>query len=364
MTGRPTASLSLDLDNLWSYLKVHGDPEWSSLPSYLELVVPRILDFLKERELRLTVFVVGQDAALKAHGRVLRSIADAGHEIGNHSFHHEPWLHTRGMAAVEGELDRAEQAILQATGQRPGGFRGPGFCLGADLLEVLARRGYDYDCSTLPTSVGPLARMYYFLKSDLDAAERRRRGELFGGFRAAFGPLKPYRWQLDAGSLTEVPVTTLPFLRTPIHISYVLYLGTWSERLARFYFDRAMASCRLFDVAPSLLLHPLDFLGCDDVDCLSFFPGMNLEASTKLARLSDHLDSFTRRFEPLPIGEYVEALGDALLPVRLPPAPTSPGEAPAPAPIPSVDAPEDSDGSPVPGPADSLAAPIAERSRR
>ena len=37
------ASLSLDLDNLWSYLKVHGDPSWEGFPSYLDLVVPRVL---------------------------------------------------------------------------------------------------------------------------------------------------------------------------------------------------------------------------------------------------------------------------------------------------------------------------------
>ena len=44
--GKPAASLSLDLDNQWSYMKTHGDPGWESLPSYLALVVPRVLDFL------------------------------------------------------------------------------------------------------------------------------------------------------------------------------------------------------------------------------------------------------------------------------------------------------------------------------
>lgn len=30
------ASISLDLDNLWSYLKIHGDDGWRSFPSYLD----------------------------------------------------------------------------------------------------------------------------------------------------------------------------------------------------------------------------------------------------------------------------------------------------------------------------------------
>ena len=35
LMDKPLASLSLDLDNQWSYMKTHGDPGWESLPSYL-----------------------------------------------------------------------------------------------------------------------------------------------------------------------------------------------------------------------------------------------------------------------------------------------------------------------------------------
>ena len=61
---QPIASLSLDLDNKWSYMKTHGDRGWESFPSYLDVVVPRFLGLLDELGLRITVFVVGQDAAL------------------------------------------------------------------------------------------------------------------------------------------------------------------------------------------------------------------------------------------------------------------------------------------------------------
>src|SRR6478752_92451 len=78
------ASLSLDLDNKWSYLKTHGDRGWEEFPSYLDGVVPRFLDVLDKLGLRITVFIVGQDAALSKNRAALASIADAGHEIGNH----------------------------------------------------------------------------------------------------------------------------------------------------------------------------------------------------------------------------------------------------------------------------------------
>jgi hypothetical protein len=58
-TMETIASLSLDLDNKWSYLKTHGDPGWESFPSYLDILVPRVLDFFKARHLTITFFIVG-----------------------------------------------------------------------------------------------------------------------------------------------------------------------------------------------------------------------------------------------------------------------------------------------------------------
>ena len=76
------ASLSLDLDNKWSYMKTHGDAGWEQFPSYLSRLVPRVLELLDRHELKITFFVVGQDAALPQNAEALRSIANLGHEIG------------------------------------------------------------------------------------------------------------------------------------------------------------------------------------------------------------------------------------------------------------------------------------------
>lgn len=156
MSIRPCASLSLDLDNQWSYMKTHGDPAWQQFPSYLDVAVPRILEFLAARKLTISFFIVGQDAALERNRAPLRALADAGHEIGNHSFNHEPWLHLYDEAQLDAELARAEQHIEAATGVRPVGFRGPGFSLSNTTLKVLAKRGYLYDATVFPNLLNPL----------------------------------------------------------------------------------------------------------------------------------------------------------------------------------------------------------------
>jgi hypothetical protein len=312
------ASLSLDLDNLWSYMKTHGDPGWERFPSYLDLCVPKVLEMLAERDLTITFFVVGQDAALPSNHRALRLIADAGHEIGNHSFRHEPWLHLYSEPELDAELARAEEAIEAATGRRPRGFRGPGFSLSTSTLEVLKRRGYTYDASTLPMYLGPLARAYYFWTAKLDDEEKAKRKLLFGSFSDGRRPVHPYRWKLAAGPLTEIPVTTMPGLKLPFHVSYLLYLNRFVPGLGTGYFRTALAACGAAGVAPSLLLHPLDFLGGDEVPELAFFPAMSVKGETKRRWTAEILDLFRARYRVSTMAAHASALEANGLPEREP----------------------------------------------
>jgi hypothetical protein len=308
------ASLSLDLDNQWSYQKTHGNPAWEDHPSYLSIVVPRMLEVLDEVGLNLTLFVVGRDAAEPAHHDLLRSVVDAGHEVGNHSFSHEPWFHLYEDERVEREVVDAEDAIEAATGVRPDGFRGPGYSLSRPLLDLLAERGYRYDASTLPTWIGPLARAFYFRSAKLSPEERAERGKLFGTLGDAARPLKPYRWALGTQSLLEIPVTVLPVARVPMHVSYVLYLEGASPALARAYFRTALATCKLRGVAPSLLLHPLDLIGGDDLppgSGLEFFPGMAMGGARKRKLLVDCLTRFKASFDVGPMGAHADAVDAA-----------------------------------------------------
>ncbi|MEV0675594.1 polysaccharide deacetylase family protein [Actinosynnema sp. NPDC050436] len=302
------ASVSLDLDNLWAYLKTHGDPAWERRPSFLPTATPRLLEVFAEHGLTTTVFVVGADAERDDGAAAVAAITAAGHEVANHSFGHEPWLHRYSRAELEAEVVRTEDALVAAGAPRPVGFRGPGYSVTPDLLDVLAERGYRYDASTLPTWVGPLARFYHnrSAPSTVDSAE------LFGGFGKVLAPNRAYRW--DTGTV-ELPVTTMPLLRVPVHGSYLLQLHQLSPALARGYFRTALRLCRLRGVSPSLLLHPTDVLGAAEAPGMEFFPGMAVPAARKVALLGWALGALRRHFEVVGTGEHVARLGPDL-PVR------------------------------------------------
>lgn len=301
---KPVASISLDLDNLWSYLKTQGAPGWETFPSYLDLVVPRILDTLERCGQRITFFIVGQDATLESNRAALKSIAEAGHEIANHSFMHEPWLHLYGREQLHQEIRDAENVIASVTGKTARGFRGPGFSTSPLVREVLAERGYAYDASIFPSALGPVARLFFFLNSKLSAEEKEQRKGLYGKFSDAFGSLHPFAWE---NGLVEVPVTTMPLLRLPVHTTYLMFLAQKSEWLARFYWNTAVTLCRVRGVAPSLLLHPTDFLDEQDVPEMNFFPGMKLPAARKTALIEHTIRSLQQHWQTGTMSEHAAA---------------------------------------------------------
>jgi hypothetical protein len=310
VNNEAVASLSLDLDDKWTYLKTHGNPAWADYPSYLHYLVPRILDFLEERDITITFFVVGRDAADERNGAALARLAAEGHEIASHSFDHDPWLHLYSESQLHEDLQRAEEAIAAATGASVEGFRGPGFSTSEATLRVLDERGYRYDATAFPNILNPLARAYFLARSDLSAEERERRKGLFGSYRDAFRPVRPYRWDLGGNSLLELPVTTMPLFKVPIHFSYLLYLGSYSPVLSRAYLRFALNLCRATRTEPSLLLHPLDFVGGDEETDLAFFPAMGMPTKKKLELMAGYVDLIRTAFRPVTMGEHVSAISD------------------------------------------------------
>ena len=88
-----------------------------------------------------------------------------------------------------------------------------------------------------------------------------------------------------------------------------------SEIAARAYFAAGLKACRLAKTGPTLLLHPLDFLGADDAPELAFFPAMTVSATVKMNRLGKYVDRLAAEFDVGPVGRYASAVADAPLKV-------------------------------------------------
>jgi len=85
-------------------------------------LTPKLLDLLAARHIKATFFVIGEN--VMEHPEIVARAAREGHEIGNHSWSH-PNLAKMSQESVRSQLQRTDDAIKNATGERPTLMRPP-----------------------------------------------------------------------------------------------------------------------------------------------------------------------------------------------------------------------------------------------
>lgn len=85
-------------------------------------LTPRLLDILKERNIKATFFVIGENA--ERHPEILAREAAEGHEIEDHSWSH-PQLTKISEEQLQKEVGNTSDVIFKATGKRPIYLRPP-----------------------------------------------------------------------------------------------------------------------------------------------------------------------------------------------------------------------------------------------
>jgi hypothetical protein len=78
---------------------------------------------------------------------------------------------------------------------------------------------------------------------------------------------------------------------------------------ARAYLHFALAACRVTGTQPSILLHPLDFMGGEDCPALAFFPGMDIARAEKLGIVAELFDILAAKRELVTMGEHARRAG-------------------------------------------------------
>ena len=262
-----TACIGIDLDELVHYARIHGLPEGP----YLEgrdvhrIAGERFGELMARHDLVGTAFVIGESVQGESRGaeaarRALRYLVQAGHEIGNHTFSHDYSLTTRARAMIDTEIQRAGRAIARITGERPVGFRAPGYNVDTPIFESLAAQGYVYDSSIFPSG------LYYGARAAIIAAMRlvgRRSSSMPGRPQQLLAPLSPYRpdpktfWRHGEGKVVELPIAVVPRTGIP-------FIGT---AIAALPWPSVLAAYRVMRGQPflNLELHGIDLMDATDV---------------------------------------------------------------------------------------------------
>ncbi len=300
-----TSAISVDLDSLPHYTRIQGLSETLLDERARGLVastaIPRFLELFEKAGVKATFFAIGEDVKLPGMADALRESHRAGVEIASHSHSHDYALSRRELPEIEADLRAADHAILETVGERPVGFRAPGYTLSPALLQAVAALGYQYDSSTFP------ATPYYLAKAGVMgalAALGRPSRAILDTPRVLFAPRGPYRpdllapYTIGSAPLIELPMAVAPLTRLP-------FIGTFATSLP---WPLVRATYASFAREPffNFELHALDVLDAQDgipPELSRQQRDLNVPVKTKLERLSTLLKKLGTERESLTLSE-------------------------------------------------------------
>jgi len=189
----------------------------------------RLLEIFGDYQAKGTFFILGEIAAAFPH--LVRRIADQGHHLGVHGYHHLR-VTLQSPEQFRQSVRRAKSLIEDLTGKEANAYRAPWFSINETTLwalEILAELGFRYDSSIFPIR----ARRY--------------------GIAAA--PQWPYQCRLAGESvLWEVPLTTVAVGNRRLGACGGGHLRLFPLRFTQY----AMSQLRREERAAIVYLHPYE----------------------------------------------------------------------------------------------------------
>jgi hypothetical protein len=248
------AAISVDLDEVGCYTQIHGltPPDPAAEFAIYDRALPRLETLFEDLGVTATFFAIGRDLARPESASALRRLAEAGHEIANHSQNHRYDLSRLDRRTIAEEVEQGADAIEAACGARPVGFRAPGYTITDTVFDVLAELDVAYDSSVFPCPA------YYGAKTaviGLIALRGRTSHSVVDDPRVLGAPADPYRvgrpYYRRGQGMLELPIGVtstwsgrLPFIGT----SVVLAGETGARRLTRLAATRPVVSLELHGI--------------------------------------------------------------------------------------------------------------------
>jgi len=252
-------AVSVDLDEIPNYFQIHGlaEPSGPGSTAVYDVALSRLVGMARDASIPLTLFAIGSDLSRPEAARGLADARAKGHEIANHSLGHRYDLVKLDRAAIRAEVVGGIEAIERATGERPVGFRAPGYTITDTVFDVLAELGVAYDSSVFPCPA------YYGLKTAVIGAIAlvgRTSRSVVDNPAVLLAPTTPYRvgrpfWKRGNG-LLELPVQVTRGLRLPFFGTSVTVAGPSRARW--------LARMCIGDPLINLELHGIDVLDAGD----------------------------------------------------------------------------------------------------
>jgi polysaccharide deacetylase family protein (PEP-CTERM system associated) len=150
---RVVNAMTVDVEDYFhasAFDRVVSRSSWAGRDSRVVKNTETLLESFDRAGVHATFFVLGWVA--ERFPQLVRDIADRGHEIASHGFHHQ-LIYLLTPDQFREDVRRAKATIEEAAGCTVRGYRAPSFSIVRDslwALDVLIEEGHSYDASVFP----------------------------------------------------------------------------------------------------------------------------------------------------------------------------------------------------------------------
>ena len=229
LTSQKNYSVHVDCDNCWVYENELGIKSNYSQNYIYDISLRRLLDLFNNHEIKATFFIIGKDLEINSCIEFCKTALAQGHKIGNHSLSHPKNFGKLNFEERKVEIVSGHNLIFEKLNYPCKSFRAPGYGVQDKDLSLLAEMGYIYDSSTLPGYTTLIIKL-------LTLHSKEYRTKSLNVWQNLIASTKTKKFQLRNGlSIWRVPVGVMPFLRLPIHTSFLFLLGPTYLKIAQFF---------------------------------------------------------------------------------------------------------------------------------
>ena len=147
-------ALTVDVEDYYqveAFSQVVRREDWSKWESRVERNTNLLLEMFARHNVKATFFTLGYVA--ERHPELVRQIANDGHEVACHSYHHR-LIYNQTPEEFRQDVRKSKQLLEDIIGVPVIGYRAPTYSITEKslwALDILIEEGFKYDSSIFPT---------------------------------------------------------------------------------------------------------------------------------------------------------------------------------------------------------------------
>lgn len=264
------AVIQIDCDTLEELYSCYNIPAKACSDYVVSNGFSNMLDLFKKAGAPVTLFLIGRTIHNTDCCTIIqRFLKEASFpvEVASHSMTHPYNFHRLTYTEKKSEA-LSSKAILETKLETEVlGFKSPSYHFDETMPEILKTTGYLYDSSIWPSSM--------IIPMKIISGKRQN----YGRWNHVFFPNRPFK---HTHNLWEIPVNCSPFLRLPLHSSFIMALGRFYRYILLSSLKHLPFLCYSF--------HLIDFVEVKETK-LQSLRGYHLTWPEKKQRLQAVLDT-------------------------------------------------------------------------